>query len=87
MTTSETYHPLQDSVERSIRDLKKAMDMLLDRTRAGLRAWFKAMEYTAYMSKMLARKTNRWKMLWEIAMVETPDISACLGFTFWLKVL
>ncbi len=61
--------------------------MLLDRTGADPRAWFKAMEYYAYMARMLARKTNRWKTPWEIATGETPDVSAYMDFTFWQKVL
>ncbi len=35
----------------------------------------------------MTRKTNRWKTPWEVSTGETPDISACLEFKFWEKVL
>ncbi len=60
---------------------------MLNRTGADPRSWFKTMQYAVFVSNMLARKTNRWKTPWEVGTGENPDISACLEFTFWQKVL
>ncbi len=49
---------------------------MLDRTGADLRAWFKAIEYSAYIAEVLARKTNKWKIPWEIA---TGEHLKCLN--------
>ena len=59
----------------------------MNKTGADPRAWFKALQYSAYILNLLARKNNRWKTPLEVATGETPDISACLEFTFWQKVL
>ncbi len=48
-TTSESYYPWQDSLERSIQDVKKGMEIMLDRTRADPRLWFKAMECAVFV--------------------------------------
>ncbi len=51
-------HPRQDSAERSIQILKNGAEILLDRFGPDPRAWFKPMEYFAYMFNMRTRKTN-----------------------------
>ncbi len=44
---------------------------MINRTEADPRAWFKVIEYAAYIHNLLARKTNTWKMPLEEATRES----------------
>ncbi len=54
-TTLDPYYPEQDSVVRGIQDVKTTAEIMTDRTGADPKTWLKALEYTAYIHKPLAR--------------------------------
>ncbi len=60
--------------------IEKGAEILMDRTGADRRGWFKAMQYYHYMCNMRVHKSKIWKIL------KSPDISAMLKFTL-LKTL
>ncbi len=52
-TIPEPYYPWQDSVKKSIQDIKKDAETMLNRTGADPRSLFKAIDSAVFVSKML----------------------------------
>jgi len=81
--TTEPLHPKQNPAERRIQDIKRMSDKVLDRTGAPGYLWLWAMLYVVYLANHTAMENLGWRTPHEMALGETPDISALLQFSFY----
>jgi hypothetical protein len=81
--TTEPYHPQQNPAEARIGEVKKYVLKIMDRTGAPNRLWFFCMLYVVYLLNRVAMDSLDWRTPMEVALGETPDISALLQFRFY----
>ena len=84
--TTEPNHPNQNPAERRIQDVKKFSQKIMDRTGAPSYLWLFSMLYVVYLFNRCAMETLAWRTPHEMALGETPDLSALLQFSFYEPV-
>lgn len=82
-TTTEPHHPQQNPAERQIQEVKKRVNMIMDRTGCPEEVWYLATQYVVYLLNRTATEALKWKTPLEVAFGDTPDISNLLQFEFW----
>ena len=84
--TTEPHHPWQNYAERRIGELKRQVNILLDRTGAPDDLWMLALQHTSYVWNRTALRTKGWRTPLELRTGDTPDISALLMYEFYEQV-
>ena len=85
-STTEPHNPQQNYAERKIQDLKKGLNIMMDRTGTPDKLWFLCLEYLIELHNHRAAESLKWKTSIEIAFGETPDISSLIQFK-WFEYL
>jgi hypothetical protein len=84
--TTEPHHPQQNPAERRIQEVKKFSQKIMDRTGAPSFLWLFCMLYVVYLLNRTAQEQLNWRTPHEMALGETPDLSALLQFAFYEPV-
>jgi transposase InsO family protein len=82
-STTEPHHPQQNPAERQIQDVKRQVNLIMDRVGCPDMLWLLATKYVVYLLNRTATKSLEWKTPIEQAFGDTPDISNLLQFSFW----
>ena len=82
-TTTEPHNPQQNYAERKIQELKKDLNILMDRTNTPIKLWFYCLDYLTILHNHRAQKTLHWKTPIEVGFGETPDISNLIQFRWY----
>ncbi len=83
---TEAYHPNQNLAERRIQEVKKTVNMIMDRVGAPNHLWYECIKYVTYLLNRLAHVRLNNRTPYKAATGETPDISALLQFHFYQPV-
>jgi hypothetical protein len=82
-STTEPHHPQQNPAERQIQDVKRQVNLIMDRVGCPDMVWLLATKYVVYLLNRTSTKSLEWKTPIEQAFGDTPDISNLLQFSFW----
>jgi len=84
---TEPHHPNQNPAERRIQEVKKMVNSILDKTNAPENLWYLCIQYVCYLMNRMAHERLKGCTPIEVALGETPDISALLQFYFYQPIL
>jgi hypothetical protein len=84
--TTEPHHPQQNPAEGRIGVVKGYTSRIMDRTGAPSYTWFFCMMYVVFLLNRIAVEGLNWRTPIEVALGDTPDISALLQFSFYEPV-
>ena len=82
-STTEPHNPQQNYAERTIQDLKKGLNIMMDCTGTPDKLWFLCLEYLIELHNHQVAESLKWKTPIEIAFGETPDISSLIQFQWF----
>jgi hypothetical protein len=81
---SEPHYQHQNFAERKYRDVKAAVNWVLNSTGAPDDTWFLCLQYVCYVMNHTALKSIKWRTPLEVLNGVTPDISVIKDtFRFW----
>jgi transposase InsO family protein len=83
---SESYHQHQNYAERRIQEIKRFVDVLMDRTGTPAGYWLLCLLYAVYLLNRLACESLGGISAIQAAHNWIPDVSALLGFHWWQEV-
>ena len=84
---TEPDHPEQNPAEHRIKTVKHTTSKIMDRTGAPVFLWLLCLLYVVYLLNWVAMDALGGRTPIEVALGETPDISALLQFDFYKPVL
>ena len=84
--TTEAHMPWQNEAESCIKEVKKMVNLIMDKTGAPNYLWAMCSMYVAYSLNHLAQPGLNWRIPIEAFYGYTPDISSVLLFSFLQKV-
>ena len=85
-STTEPHCPQQNKAKRTIQELKKNVNRIMDRTETPMSMWLRCMLFATMLMNVLAMKKHDWRTPTEMAFGYTPDVSAFLQFEWWEQV-
>ena len=74
------YRPQQNKAKRTIQELKKNVNSLMDCTETPMFMWLCCMLFATMLMKVLAMKKHDWRTPTKMAFGYTPDVSTFLQF-------
>ena len=83
---SKPYNQHQNPAERRYQDVKRATNVLLDRTGAPAYTWLEAITYVCFILNVSSNESLGWKTPYHVLFGQTPDISELFQFEFWEPV-
>ena len=83
---SKPYNQHQNPAERRYQDVKRATNVLLDRTGAPAYTWLEAITYVCFILNVSSNESLGWKTPYQVLFGQTPDISELFQFEFWEPV-
>ena len=83
---SKPYNQHQNPAERRYQDVKRATNILLDRTGAPAYTWLLAITYVCFILNVSSNEALGWKTPHQVLFGQTPDISELFQFEFWEPV-
>ena len=66
--------------------MKRATNVLLDRTGAPAYTWLEAITYVCFILNVSSNESLGWKTPYQVLFGQTPDISELFQFEFWEPV-
>ena len=84
--TTEAHMPWQNEAERYIQEVKKMVNIIMDRTGCPNSLWVLSSMYVVYLLNHLANPALNWRTPLEAFYGITPDISPLLLFTFFQQI-
>ena len=82
----EPHHQHQNHAERRIQDVKRQVNLILDRSGAPEDTWLLCVQYVVYLLNRTALHTLNDETPYQVMYGETPDISNLLQFSFYEPV-
>ena len=83
---SEPHHQHQNLSERKYQQIKRMVNIIMDRVGAPAELWLLCLEYVCYILNRLSSKVLDHKTLLEVATGQHPDISPLLQYSFYEPV-
>jgi hypothetical protein len=83
---SEPHHQHQNYAERKIQEIKRFVDVLMDRTGTPTGYWLLCLLYAVYLLNRLSCDSLGGISAIQAAHNEVPDVSALLNFHWWQQV-
>ena len=84
--TSEAHMEWQNEAERAIQEVKKMVNLIMDRTGCPNDLWVMCSHYVVFLLNHLAQPNLDWRTPIEACYGYTPDISPLLLFTFFQRI-
>jgi transposase InsO family protein len=84
---TEPHHPHQNQAERSIQEVKRMVNSIMDKTGSPDNLWAFCTKYVVYILNRLAHPDLQWRTPLEKCFGDTPDISNVLHHCFFDKIL
>ena len=82
----EPHCPQQNKAKRTIQELKKNVNRIMDCTETPMFMWLCCMLFTTMIMNVLAMKKHDWRTPTEMALGYTSNVSAFLQFEWWEQV-